>query len=142
MSLPERMSLAGLIDEFFGEPIELPAEPVPILENIHEYQNLPAGERLVTARSPGYDDPAQGSPVDAVFIQTKRVGTGAVGLLLDVQLRFEGPGTEPVPGAGGVRGAHATPGGLCDFVHADGDRSRCRPTGLRRCARVPHRARA
>ncbi|MEV4750558.1 DUF6603 domain-containing protein [Streptosporangium sp. NPDC049248] len=91
MSLPERMSLVELINEFFGEPIELPAALVPILENVHQYQNLPAGERLVTARSPGYDDPAQGSPVDAVFIQTKRVGgSGAIGLLLDVQLRFDG----------------------------------------------------
>ncbi|MYS78885.1 DUF6603 domain-containing protein [Embleya scabrispora] len=94
------MSLAAepvtLLDMFnaIEEPmVELPDELVPFLENVFQYTDLPVGERLYTARSPGYDQPGQASPVDMVFIKTNRVGNASLkAAVLDVRIGFDASG--------------------------------------------------
>ncbi|MGC0419538.1 DUF6603 domain-containing protein [Embleya sp. AB8] len=86
----ERVSLLDMFARIDQPLVELPDELVPYLDSVAQYDDLPAGEKLYTARSPGYDQPGQGSPVDLLFVKTGRVGSDSLSAaVLDIRIDFD-----------------------------------------------------
>ncbi|MET7300420.1 DUF6603 domain-containing protein [Embleya sp. NPDC005575] len=89
----EQVTLLDMFNAIDQPMVELPDELVPYLENVVEHTDLPLGEKLYTARSPGYDQPGEASPVDLLFVKTNRVGNASLSAaVLDIRIGFDASG--------------------------------------------------
>ncbi|UKY48521.1 DUF6603 domain-containing protein [Streptomyces inhibens] len=89
----EQVTLLDMFNAIDQPMVELPDELVPYLENVVEHTGLPTGEKLYTARSPGYDQPGEASPVDLLFVKTNKVGNASLSAaVLDIRIGFDASG--------------------------------------------------